>query len=86
MNGFTKPSIIRIARKSGIKSMSEECYEPIRNLIYSELSEILRNSLIVNNIRGTRTLMMDDVYDALQIMGYNIAKSDELNTSTVNKK
>lgn len=66
--------------------MSEECYEPIRNLIYSDLTEILRNALIVNNIRGTRTLMMDDVYDALQIMGYNIAKSDELNTSTVNKK
>lgn len=85
MHIFTKPSILRISRKAGIKSISEECYPCIENLIASEIEEILSVALIFNRTRGNKTILSEDVYDALETLGRNVARSDDLNCFTIEK-
>lgn len=75
--GFTKPAITRLARRAGVKSMSDDCVVPIRNLIGMELDKILQTTLIVNQQHATKTIMPDDVYDALAICGIHVAKTEE---------
>lgn len=85
MHTFTKPSILRISRKAGIKSISEECYPCIENLIASELEEILKIALVFNKTRGNKTILAEDVYDSLENMGRIVARSEELNPVTIEK-
>ena len=80
IDNISKPSITRLARQSGIKSLSEDCFETIRKLIDEKLDEIAKTILIVNSEHQTKTIMVSDVYKALQILNYNVAESTELNT------
>ena len=82
MEYVTKPSIARLARRAGVKSMSEECYSTIHDYIGSTIEDIVEVALLVNMSRSTKTLMEDDVYDALRLKGYNIAQSTDLGTGT----
>ncbi len=82
MEEFSKPSLQRLARKSGVKSMSEDCYSTIRNLIGIKVNNIIENLLIVNSQKQTKTIMVDDLIETLQIMNINITKSNDLNIST----
>ena len=85
METLTKPSITRLSRKAGVKSLSEDCYNTIRNLINTTLNEIITVSLIVNSESKTKTLKEDDIYQAIQLCGYNIAKSNDLGIETCTK-
>jgi len=78
---ITKPSITRLARRSGIKSMSEECVETIRKKACDKLREVLCGIRVVNSERQTKTVMVDDVYDALRMLGYNVTESSVLGTT-----
>lgn len=78
MEKITKPSINRIARRAGVKSLSDECYDTIRNLMGMELNNIIKNVLVVNQ---TKTIMVKDVYDTLQLMNHNVAQSNDLKTN-----
>ena len=82
---ITKPSITRLARRAGIKSVSEDCYDLIRKLIEHKLEEILRITKIVNTERQTKTLMADDVYEAIALSGTNLTQSTELGVTTCQK-
>jgi histone H3/H4 len=75
---ITKPSIIRLARKSGVKSMSNDCCPVIRDYLLELVTKIVKTSLIVNSEQNTKTLMTDDVYKAIRINGDNIAESSEI--------
>jgi histone H3/H4 len=85
MNDITKPSITRLARRAGVKSVSDDCFVIIRNLISNRLHELIITSLIVNSEHQTKTLMSDDIYDALSLMGKNVTQSDDLGTTTCSK-
>lgn len=85
MESITKPSITRLARRAGVKSVSDDCFNVIRQLITSRLSEIVSASLIVNSEHQTKTLMSDDIYEALSLLGYNFTQSNNLGTSTCSK-
>lgn len=85
MDNITKPSITRLARQAGVKSLSDDCYNNIRNMINMYLSEVIVASLVVNSEHNTKTLMPEDVYEALRITGYNVAQSHELGTTTFSK-
>jgi histone H3/H4 len=85
MDHITKPSLVRLARKAGIKSMSDDCYPEIYNLITNNLDTIIQSSLIVNSEGGTKTLMNNDVYQAMKLNGYIVAESTELGTNTCAK-
>ena len=82
MEYITKPSITRLARRAGAKSMSEECYSTIHDYIGSTIEDIVEVALLVNMARSTKTLMEDDVYDALRLKGYNVAQSSDLGSGT----
>ena len=75
--GFTKPAITRLARRAGVKSMSDECIIPIKHLLAMELESILNTTLIVNKQHATKTIMPDDVYEALHLSGINVARTEE---------
>ena len=78
-NGFTKPAITRLARRAGVKSMSDDCVDVIRSLVAMKLNEILDTTSVINDQSTTRTIMPDDVYAAFQFNGINIAKSEDIN-------
>ena len=85
MEHIAKPSLVRLARKAGIKSMSDDCYPEIYKLITNNLDTIIQSSLIVNSEGGTKTLMNNDVYQAMKLNGYIVAESTELGTNTCAK-
>ena len=75
MKRFKKPSISRVARRAGIKNLSEDSYELIETLIFSKLESVLHSAFIVNDQCNTKTLMTGDVVDALRLQGINLSKS-----------
>ena len=85
MDNITKPSITRLARKAGIKSLSDDCFPVIQDIIETLTSEIIDATLVVNSEKNTKTLMVNDIYKAMNIKGYNIAQSSDLGNSTILK-
>jgi histone H3/H4 len=79
MDFITKPSLTRIARKAGVKSMSEDCYPTIYNTIDKMLNDIILTGLIMNDEQNNKTFMLDDLYKAFALNGFNVAKTSELN-------
>ena len=80
-NILSKPSITRLARRAGVKTLSDDSYNTIRNLIGMKLNEIVNAIIIVNDNHNTKTIMPNDVYKACELLGYNITESSELNDS-----
>jgi len=81
-----KPAITRLARCAGVKSISEDCFDIIRKLIHDKLEEIIRITMIINSEHQTKTLMPDDIYEAISLEdGVNLAQSNDLGTSTCSK-
>ena len=80
MEGLSKPCISRLARMAGAKSLSDDCYDTIRNLIGMKLNEVVSNIVAVNNTHQTKTIMSNDVYKALELSGVLITESTALNT------
>jgi histone H3/H4 len=81
MEDITKPSVTRLARRAGVKSMADDCFETTRDIMGDKLAEIIKVSLIVNSEHQTKTLMPDDIYQALRILGHNVSQSSDLSTS-----
>lgn len=75
---MSRPCLVRLARIAGVKTMSEECYGVLRELLSKKLREILAVVLIANIHRGTRTIMPEDVYNALELLGENVARTTDL--------
>ena len=46
MDNITKPSITRLARKAGVKSLSDDCYNNIRGIVGVYLSDIIVAALV----------------------------------------
>ena len=85
MEKITKPSITRLARRAGVKSLSDDCYNNIRNIVNTQLTDIVVAALVVNSEHNTKTLMPEDIYEALRLRGDNVTQSSELGTSTCAK-
>lgn len=79
---ITKPSITRISRKAGIKSMSDECYRHVRAIIRAELDSVIRDILVINSQKGTKTILEGDVYDALHLRNSYLTPSENIGTKT----
>ena len=82
---MTRPSITRLARRAGVKSISEECFPDIRALVTQRLHIVIQNALIVNSEHQTKTLMTDDIYESLATLEENLTQSHDLCTTTVSK-
>jgi histone H3/H4 len=84
---LSTPSITRLARQAGVKSMTKDCADTIRNLVNTQVKAIIEQVLIVSAVKNNRPtkgkiLVVDDVYTALSLMGYQVACSNELGTTT----
>jgi len=80
METLTKPAITRLGRRAGIKSLSDDCFETIRNLIGIKLAEVIKITSIVNSEHQTKTIMSSDVYQALNLLNYSVCESNDLST------
>lgn len=85
MDHIAKPSLVRLGRKAGIKSMSDDCYPEVYKLITNNLDKIIDTAIIINSENGTKTLMNNDVYQAMKANGYIVAESTDLGTNTCAK-
>lgn len=79
MEGLSKPCITRLSRRAGIKTLSDDCNDTIRNLIGIKLNEIIKTIMVINNSNNTKSIMSSDVYKALNFLGHNVAESNYLN-------
>ena len=84
-SALARPSLMRIARRGGIKSLSEDCYPEMRDIVNNQLEEILRVAMIVNGEKHTKTLMVEDIYETLALMGHHVTRSSDLGTTTCSK-
>jgi histone H3/H4 len=82
---ITRPSITRLSRLAGVKSISEDCFDEIRDIMLHRLERVVKASLVVNSQKQNKTLMAEDVYDALALMGENLTASSYLGTSSITK-
>ena len=72
---ITKPAIVRLSRKSGVKTLSDDCYDTIRHIIDKELRSVIQTMLIVNSERNNKTLMVNDLYDSLKLLNVNLTET-----------
>lgn len=79
---ITKPSITRLARRAGVKSLSEDCYEQVNDYIDDFLYKILKVIYMVNKNKNNKTVLTEDIYDALKLLGYNLSKSTDIGKNT----
>jgi len=84
-NRIKNPSIERLGKKAGIKSMAADCHTLIRRVILAKLHDIAKNTLITNSENHTKTIMPSDVFNALTIMGYNVGESNCMGRQTSSK-
>lgn len=80
---LSKPAITRLARQAGVKSISDECFPVVRELIAKKLETVLKSVLIVNSEKQTRTLMVSDIYDAFELQNEYPAQSEDLGTASI---
>ena len=78
-----KPSLTRLARRAGVKSLSKDCYPYIRTLIRKKLQFTIEKILAVNSVRQTKTIMVEDVYTSLELQGKFMTASENLSTTTL---
>ena len=82
METISKPSLTKLARQAGVKSLSDDCFETIRHVMNNKIDEVIKTILIVNSEHKTKTIIVNDVYESLQILNHNVTESSELNTKS----
>lgn len=75
-NGLSKDSITKLCRVAGIKIISEDSYDVIRDIYDVKLREICKNISLVNDINGTNTIMIKDLYEAFELSGEHVSNID----------
>jgi histone H3/H4 len=76
---ITKPSITKLSRRAGVKSLSDDCHDMIRNIMENKLTDVIKAVIAVNSEHNTKTIMSNDVYDALSLLNHRVTQSNDLN-------
>lgn len=79
----SKPSLTRLARKAGVKSLSDECFPLLNKIIDARIEDILKISHVLMEERDGRIILERDCYDAVSILGEEMGRSDHLGTRVV---
>jgi histone H3/H4 len=61
--------------------MSDDCFDTVRDIMGDKLGEVIKVALIVNSEHQTKTIMPDDIYQALRFLGHPVAQSNDLGTA-----
>ena len=72
MSDISKQGIIRLARKAGVKSLSNKCVNVIRELMYERVEELLKIMIIFNENKKNKIILLDDLVRSLEYEGINL--------------
>lgn len=69
-------NILKLCKKAGIKSISNDSYDKIREIIDFKLDNILSVSIMLKNNDNTprETFMIKDLKKSLNLLDYNITE------------
>lgn len=81
VESITRPSLLRLARIAGVKTMSADCASILRTLLAEEAEAVCKTMLVFNSQRNTKTIMLEDLYPALGTQGCRLAKSEAISES-----
>ncbi len=75
---FTRPSILKIARKAGVKSLSDDCYALLDTYMAMRIEQLVKQGISIHKVRGGKVLLPDDIQQALKLNGVFRTNGDEL--------
>ena len=79
---ITKPSLTRLARIAGVKSISDDSYKYIRALAVQRIESIVDDVL---NISNTKSILVEDIFNALEMRGESLTYSDSIGKNVLEK-
>ena len=69
IQGISKPSIRRLARRGGVKRVNGQIYDEIRGVLKSFLENVIRDSVVYTEHAQRKTVTAMDVVHALKRQG-----------------
>ena len=76
-NFINKPSLVRLSKIAGVKSLSHDCYDIVNKIAFEKLEEIVKTCLIVNSEHKNKIISKKDLYSALHILGHNLTSNTD---------
>lgn len=73
IHGITKPAIIRILRRAGIKRINGLVYEEIRGILLSWLKHIVKDMICIMEHARRKTVEIKDLEEALELNNIYLA-------------
>lgn len=70
--GITKPDIRRLARRGGVKRMSDLVYGETRKALWAFLEKVIQDSVAYTEHSGRKTVTSKDVVYALKRHGHKL--------------
>ncbi len=80
---FTRPTILKLARKAGVKSLSEDSYKVIDAVMCARIEQLVREGLWVLRFRGARVLNASDIQEGIKLRGMFYADGKDLRSTRV---
>jgi len=73
---ISDPACTRLCKKAGIKSISKNCNDDIRNIIDIKIYDTLRICHVYMKENGTKTILPNHIYNAIRVVedGTNLSK------------
>lgn len=72
IHGITKGVITRLARRGGVKRMSNLLFEEIRTVMKTKLENIIRSAIVYMQLARRKTVERKDIYQAARAEGVYI--------------
>lgn len=74
---ISSTSLLRLSHRAGIKTMTEDCYEVINEIVRHKMNQIIDISSKISDDRRKKMIMPDDVHFSLNMLGINVVKMAE---------
>lgn len=68
MENITKVSIKRLSKCANVKTMSDDCYDLIKDLIEIKLKDIIDVASMIMSEENNRTLSPTHIHQALELL------------------
>lgn len=86
---ITKPAVVRLSKTAGVKRMSDDVTQPIRDYIFEKSKTILHNAITSMEHDKRKTLLPEDLYVAIEVedgeyLSIGLSKSN--NTSFTSRR
>ena len=75
--GITKPALLQLAHKAGVKSLSGLMYEELRGVMRIFVEDLVGKGLIYAGHAGRKTITPTDVGEALKLLGRRMYATDK---------